>query len=123
MHPMQILDTETSSSSAIDLTVILLSQFTMSFTRSLTEHTTTAGRPDLGSSSIESRPLLKRACHLYTVAGLHFLYFPVDLIMFSVSVGDFSSATQNFTTLRNSTSPVDVISSGQRLFDISFKIV
>ena len=49
------------------------------------------------------------ACHLYTVAGLHCLYFPVEWIIFIVSVGYFSRATQNFTMLRNSTSPIDVM--------------
>ena len=82
---------------AFSPTVVLLSRFIMSFTGSLTEHITTAGRPHLGSSSTESRPLLKRTCHLYTVAGLHCLCLPVDSIMFIVFVGDFST-TQNFPT-------------------------
>lgn len=75
----------------------------------------------VGSSSIEFLPSLKRACHLYTVAGLHFLYFPVELIIFIVSVEDFSSATQNFTMLRNSTSPIDVMLFTQWLWATTLK--
>ena len=52
------------------------------------EQVTIAGWPLMKSSSFDSLPLLKREFHLYTKAGLHLSYFPVDLVILSVSVGD-----------------------------------
>ena len=53
---------ETSSSSAITLTVVLLSMLTMSLTKSFMEQVTTAGWPLLKSSSVDSLPLLNVDC-------------------------------------------------------------
>jgi len=78
-----------------------------SFTESLIDHATTDCRPHLGSTSIEFLPSFKRACHLYTVTGLHFLYFPVELIIFNCFCGrlfqrntQFHNASQFNVTYR-----------------------
>ena len=101
------VENETPNSSAITLIVVLLSLLTMPLPKSLMEPVTTSGWPLLKSSSIDPLPCLKRKCHLYPKPGLHLSYFPVDLIIHSVSVGDLFRATQNFTVLRNSMSPFD----------------
>ena len=58
------------------------------------------GHPDRSSSSTDSRPFLKRLCHLKRVACFMATSPKAMLSMANVFVVDFPSLTQNFTANR-----------------------
>ena len=58
------------------------------------------GRPERSSFSTDSRPFLKRLCHLKHVAHFMTTSPKAMLSMANVSVVDFPSLTQNFAASR-----------------------